>query len=305
MTRVLLFTGQDIGFEVVETLQGRQDIELFVVAERTARDDVYGYRSAIDACATRGIPCVKASRVDDALRQRLAYFSPDIIVSVYYPHLIANDVLSLTRTAAINIHPGILPYYRGKFPTPWYILNGEAKFGLAIHEIDSGVDTGGVFVQQLYDLPATITGHDLYRLTMRYGAELICTHLPDIAAGRIKARPQQGVGSYYGFIEKSYRIDWGRSWREIERRIRVHAKPYLPAHSQLFNRMIFINRAEPVEIAGYSSQRSGHLIDVRPGGEFAVSCADGCLLVTDYEVVPTLGSGEFTAHFRAGMRFEA
>jgi len=302
--RVLLFTSQDIGFEVVETLGRREELSLFVVADRSARDDLYGYRSAIDACAAHGIPCVKASRIDDDLHRRIAAFAPDIIVSVYYPHLISENVLALSKAPAINIHPGILPRYRGKFPTPWYILNGEKQFGIAIHELSKEVDAGNVFVQELYDIPDRITGHELYRLTMAHGAKLIARHLVDIATGKLQSRPQQGVGSYYSDFEKSFFIDWGKPRELIERRIRVHAKPYLPAYSKLINRFVFINRAEPVVIHGYSAQRPGKILEVRENGDFVVNCTDGCLLIQEYEFGPTVSADELSHHLRVGNRFD-
>jgi methionyl-tRNA formyltransferase len=302
--RVLLFTSQDIGFEVVKALRRRQELSLFVVADRSARDDLYGYRSAIDACAAHDIPCVKATRIDHDLHQRIAAFAPDIIISVYYPHLIHDHVLALSRTVAVNVHPGILPRYRGKFPTPWYILNGEKKFGLAIHELNKEIDAGNVFVQELYDIPDKITGHELYRLTMSHGAKLIDRHLGDIATGRLQSRPQQGIGSYYGTFEKSFLIDWGKSCEHIERRIRVHAKPYLPAYSKLFNHLVFINRAEPVVHPGYTAQLPGKILQVRADGEFVVNCADGCLLIQEYECGPTMSAEESSRHVRVGNRFE-
>lgn len=302
--RVALFTSQDIGFEVVEALSRKPELSLFVVADRTARDDIYGYRSAIDACAAHNFPCIKATRIDDDLQRRIAAFAPDIIVSAYYPHLIPEHVLALSKTVAVNIHPGILPRYRGKFPTPWYILNGEKKFGLAIHELSKEIDGGNVFVQKLYDMPGKVTGHELYRLTMFHGAALIDRHLVDIASGKLQSRPQQSIGSYYGTFEKSFSIDWGKPCELIERRVRVHAKPYLPAYSKLFNHLVFINRAEPVVLPGYTSQLPGKILEVRADGEFVANCADGCLLIQEYEFAPTMNAGEMSRHLRVGNRFE-
>jgi methionyl-tRNA formyltransferase len=302
--RVLLFTSQDIGFEVTKGLYQQRGLSLFVVTDRSRRDDLYGYRSAIDFCQDQAIPCIEAIVIDDETYDQIASFGPDIIVSAYYPHMIAQRVISLARRQAINLHPGILPFYRGKFPTPWYILNGEKQFGLAIHKLDKGVDTGDVFVQELYDMPEGITGHELYRLTMAHGAELISRHLLDIAAGRIEPRRQQGVGSYYGTFDRRFQIDWGQSWRVIERRIRVHAKPYLPAYSQLLNRFVFINRARAVDVAGYTSQLTGRIVDVRPSGEFIVTCADGCLLIEEYEVAPSLASHDTGHYLRINNRFD-
>jgi methionyl-tRNA formyltransferase len=302
--KIVLFTSQDIGFSLVEMLAKRPNLSLFVVADRTIRDDTYGYRSAIDACHTLGIAHVKASRVDETVKARIHEFAPDIVVSAYFPHIIPDDVIKEPPLGSINVHPGMLPLYRGKFPTPWYILNGEEYFGIAIHRIDSGIDTGDVFVQRQYPLPPAITGHELYRQTMIEGAALLAEHLDSILDGSITAHPQEGTGSYYSTIEKRYHLDWNLSAAMIERRVRVHAKPFLPAFSYLFNRIIFINRAVKVELESYTAQGGGRILQVDASGHFIVSCADGCLLIEEHDFYPPLSAEERATHLRAGNRLE-
>lgn len=301
--KVLLFTSQDIGFQIVEALSKKDGLELFVIADRTSRDEIYGYRCAIEACKKLGISWRKASRIDDKLKNEIATFAPEMIISAYFPHIIPQAVLSLSKIPPINVHPGKLPEYRGKFPTPWYILNGEREFGVAIHEIDAGIDTGAVHVQEFYDLPASITGHELYALAMNCGADLLVSNIDKIAGGTSKPRKQLGVGSYYSSIEKTYQINWSQPRENIARRIRVHAKPYLPAHSQLFNCMVYINKASLIEVPNYTAQIPGRILSLEKGGAFVVSCADGCLLIEEYETTPSLSEQSRSLHFKVGNQF--
>jgi methionyl-tRNA formyltransferase len=306
MPRIALFTSQDIGFQIVERLSADPVYRgaLHVFADRSTRDDLYGYRSAIDACAAANIPCTLASRVDQHTLEQVRQFAPALIVAVYYPHFLPPSLLALARMGGINIHPGKLPEYRGKFPTPWYILRGDTHFGLAIHRIDAGIDTGDVYVQEQFPIPPAITGHELYRLTQDEGANLMVRTLPRILAGELTPTPQQGVGSYFSSIERTWRIDWNLSSETIERRVRVHAKPYLPAHTQLFNRLLFINRVRPAAVEGYRAQGGGRILAVTPDGGFIVSTCDGCLLVEDYEVAPSWTAQEQRLSLREGVRFD-
>ena len=302
--KVLLFTSQDIGFSMVEILARREGLSLLVITDRTIRDDSYGYRSAVDACEARGVQFVRSARVDEYVRARIIEFGPELIVCAYYPHLIPSDIIGLPIFGAINIHPGRLPFYRGKFPTPWYILNEETSFGVAIHRLDGGIDTGDVLVQKDFPLGSSVTGHELYRQTMVEGARMFADNLEAILANSIEPEKQVGIGSYFSAIEKRYHIDWNHSVDAIGRRIRVHARPFLPAFSFLLNKIVFVNRSSRADLAGYTAQGGGRIVRVDESGRFAVSCSDGCLSIDDYDVFPPLSAYDHGLHLRVGNRLE-
>lgn len=302
--RILLFTSQDIGFQIADGLARRGAYDLVVVTCRTPRDDFYGYRSAAVAAAAHGIELHVATRIGEPLRRRIAEFSPDLIFCAYFPHVIPREVFGLSRLPAVNIHPGLLPRYRGKFPVPWYILNGEAEFGLAIHEIDDGVDTGPVLVQERYPIAPEETGHGLYRKTMDCGAALVLARIDDIIAGKIAARPQSGAGSYYARIERRYEIDWNLPRETILRRIRVHARPYLPAFGSIMNHLVLIDRARAVDPAGFAAQGGGAVLGVESDGAFTVSCCDGAIRAEGYEIAPDPGPDGASRLLKPGARFE-
>jgi methionyl-tRNA formyltransferase len=302
--RVLLFTSQDIGFQFVSYLAKRRDIDLLVIVDRTGRDDQYGYRSAIDVCDRESIPFIQTSRIDDALVLRIRDFLPDLMMTVYFPHIVPQSALEISRVQPVNIHPGILPHYRGRYPMPWYIINGAKQFGIAIHRLDKGIDTGDVLVQELYPIGDDETGHELYRRSMDFGAQLLSQHFDDLLYDRIPGRPQGGIGSYYNRIDKRYEIDWNLPREVIARRVRVHAKPYFPAFSYLSNRLISINRVSMIDPVGFTAQGGGRIVDIGSGERLTVSCSDGCLRIDEYEACPSWGLGELGRYIRVGTRFE-
>lgn len=302
--RVLLFTAQDVGYQLVTALSQREDIQLLVVTSESIRDRINGYRSAITVCADKGISCIQATKVSPDILDQLAEFDPDIMISAYFPHIIPVEVQALSRLPAVNIHPGILPHYRGRYPTPWYILNGAEKFGIAIHELDGGIDTGPVLCQELHDLKEAETGHELYRRIMDLAATMIVSKFDDLFAGRLTPQPQIGTGSYYSRIEPRYQIDWNQSRQTILRRVRVHAKPYFPAYSFMNARMVSINRASRAEDNSFGAQGGGIIDAVLEDGRFLVSCADGLIQVDEFSFFPELSSAEIPLYLRKGARFE-
>ena len=187
-------------------------------------------------------------------------------------------------------------------PTPWYILNGEKTFGMGIFQIDEGIDTGPVFVQRQYPIAADETGHGLLRKTMKAGADLYMENFDRIVRGELIAQPQQGTPLFCPRIEPQYRIEWTSPREMISRRIRVHAKPYFPAYTFAYSRMVAINRARLDDSHRAPSAAPGKIVESWDDGRFTVACGDGILVVEDYDVCPPLDKQAWRLHFEPGTQ---
>jgi methionyl-tRNA formyltransferase len=302
-TRVALFAGQDLGYVMADYFSRREDIDLFVVSFHSQRDILNGYRSALTICSERHIPVIQTDKPGDNVEAALKSWQPDIIVSAYYARLFSPGLLAIPRLGAINAHPGKLPRYQGPMPTPWYILNGEKTFGMAIFKIEPGIDTGPVFVQREYPIADNETGHGLLRKTMHAAADLYKETFDRIVRGEIVAAPQRGEPTFCPRIEAQYRIAWSETRDMILRRIRVHAKPYFPAYTFLYNRMLAINRADVYEPTKRPRASPGEIIEVWDDGRFAVACGDhNAVIAVEYDVCPALEGREWATYFKAGAR---
>jgi methionyl-tRNA formyltransferase len=299
--RVALFGGQDLGYVMADYFSRRDDIDLFVISYETPRDIINGYRSALTICRERNLALVETARPQLDALPALQRWRPDIILGAYYARLFPPEMLSIPRLGAINVHPGKFPRYRGPMPTPWYILNGEKTFGMGIFQIDGGIDTGPVFVQKEYPIPDDETGHSLLRRTMVAAAELYVEYFDRILSGEIVARPQEGEPYFCPAIESRYNIDWRVSRESIVRRVRVHAKPYFPAYTHIYNRMLSVNRAS-YDVSSVSSKRPGEITQVWDDGRVSIACGDGDLILEDYEVFPALSREQWLLHFKVGTR---
>lgn len=299
--RIALFGGQDLGYVMADYFSRRSDLDLLVVSYETPRDIINGYRSALTICKERNLSFVDTARPQLDALPALQQWRPDIILGAYYARLFSPEILSIPRLGAINVHPGKFPRYRGPMPTPWYILNGEKTFGMGIFQIDGGIDTGPVFVQREYPIPDDETGHGLLRRTMVAAAELYVEYFDRILNGEIVAQPQEGESYFCPAIESRYNIDWRCSRESIVRRVRVHAKPYFPAYTYIYNRMLSVNRAS-YDVSSVSSKRPGEIAQVWDDGRVAIACGDGDLILEDYEVFPALSREQWLLHFKVGTR---
>lgn len=303
MHKVVLFTSQDIGNDVFEYLHRRPDVDLTVVTQRTKRDEIYGYRATLDLCLQENVRALTPKAFDETFLLEIERIAPDLIVCAYYPRVFPARLIKIPPLGCVNVHPGLLPQYRGTFPTPWCILNNENEIGITIHLMDENIDTGDILVQRSYPIRPDETGHELYHRSMQLCANLLIEHFDKILHRDIRARPQPTGGSYYNRIDPQYRIDWHLPRQAIRNQVRVHAKPYFPAFSFLFNKCVLINKVSLYDLKAYKAQGAGVICHVMDDMNFVVSCVDGCLLVEDYELFPILRSDDVKLHIRVGNRF--
>lgn len=297
--KCVLFTSQDIGAELVNYLATRPDVEPLIVTMESVRDRIYGYRSTVDACVRAGFRHLIAPTVTDKVAAAVKDYAPKFIVCAYYSAVLPNSLLSLCPV--VNVHPGKLPYYKGKFPTPAYILNGEKTFGIALHEVTPAIDGGAVLVQREFPIGPDETGFELLGRTMKEAAKVVIEHFHDIEVGRFIRVPQSGEGSTYSRIDKRIQIDWQWSAEHIRRQVRVHARPYFPAYSFIFNRIILVNRALT---HGGTGKPGVILSSGEPGRSIVVGCGEGIVELVDYEVAPAMTADEHRLHFQAGNSFD-
>jgi methionyl-tRNA formyltransferase len=89
-------------------------------------------------------------------------FAPDFIASLYYRDIIPERILSLARKKAFNVHPALLPKFRGCFSGVWAIIHGETETGITIHEMVKKVDSGPILWQKSLPILPDDTGYSLY-----------------------------------------------------------------------------------------------------------------------------------------------
>ena len=128
--------------------------------------------------------------------QLLRQTKPDLIIIACFDQLVGKAVLEIPRVAAINIHPGLLPDYRGPAPNFWALLRDEKQVGVTVHLIDETFDTGAVLKQRAIETPKNKSIFAINYQLMKIGAELAIEAISEIEAGPYKAIKQQG-GRYF------------------------------------------------------------------------------------------------------------
>lgn len=205
----------------------------------------------------------------------------DIFIIAAYGKIIPKNILEIPKFGTLNIHPSLLPRWRGPSPIQYAILNGDEKTGVIIMLVDEKMDHGPILAKQELAI-GKICYQELHDTLSRLGADLLVDTLPKWLRGEITPVPQDDIKTTYSKMIKKNdaRIDWKKSAREIERIIRaLNPKPgtwtIWPHRDALYR--IRIEEGEetddetPYGAPGYVWRDSGHVLLVKTGkGSIAI-----------------------------------
>lgn len=198
----------------------------------------------------------QAERARDC-RGLIASLRPDIIVLAWWPYLLKSEDLRLGQSCTLNMHPGYLPHCRGKDPNFWAIVE-RRPFGVTIHHVDEGIDTGDIAFQRLIEIDWEDTGETLYRRAQDAMNQLFADVCARIVALDVPRSPQaHAQGSFHvrRELDKASEIDLDRLYtgREIldllrARTFRPHPGAHFGESGQIYDVRVSIEkRSDAVE----------------------------------------------------------
>ncbi len=218
-------------------------------------------------------PIIEPEKITDAVRAQIAAVQPDIMACFAYGKIFGPKTLALFPKGAINLHPSLLPRWRGCAPVPAAILAGDGETGISIQRMALEMDAGDLLYQESYPLSGTETADRLLDTLSRLGAPHMAEVLNDIEAGREKPVPQDSAqATYCSMLKKEDgRIDWTESAAAIDARIRAFS-PWPGANTDAGGQTLIILEAEALEQAGRP--------DATPGTVLGIDKAAGILVQT-------------------------
>jgi methionyl-tRNA formyltransferase len=232
-----------------------------------------------------GIPVLQYDRLRADSRASVSDLGPNLLISFACGHYFGPKFLALFECGAINIHPSLLPKYRGSSPLQFALLHGERKTGISVQRIVAQIDSGDILSSTEIDLNGTETTTTLGELVAPLAADLIVGTLEKWRDGSLVERQQdEREATFSRMLTKADgEIDWSKSAREIHCMVRAF-QPWPRAYTTFGDKTLFITAVhgslfdlsnEPIET------------DVQPGTVlgrikkkgFAIACGDGMLHV--------------------------
>jgi methionyl-tRNA formyltransferase len=204
---------------------------LFVV---TAEDKPLGRNRKIRFCPTKDLALCREIDVlqpgdlgDPEFIELLKGYNADIFVVVAYGLIIPEEVFTLPPLKSINLHPSLLPKYRGAAPIQWALINGEEETGVTVQMINSRMDAGDIVIQERIPLDQNMTSADLYQAVVDISGDLLNRAMILLSEGRIPVGQDENEVSFCGKIgRETAHIDWSESSESIHNLVRgLNPKP--------------------------------------------------------------------------------
>ncbi len=244
-----------------------------------------------EAAGQLGLKVLQPEKLDEPFVEQVRALSPDLLVVAAYGKIFRQAFLALFPQGGINVHPSLLPRYRGPSPITAAILAGDSEAGVTIQRVARKFDTGDILLQERLLLKGDETTGSLSEVLGVRGAELLARVLADLAAGVLPPGrvQEEEAATYCGTIRKEDgSVRWDQPAEVIERKVRAF-DPW-PRMSTTFHAeslLLLKSHVYPDTLRGESAG-PGEIRQERPGLPGAVLAADrshGLLVRTGHGIL--------------------
>lgn len=202
-------------------------------------------------------------KTDRAVIEQLKTLQPDLMLVVAYGLILPQQVLEIPKLGCINIHVSLLPKYRGAAPIQRAVLDGETVTGVTIMQMDRGLDTGAILLQEQIALDPRETSGTLHDKLAVLGADLLIKYLNGYQGYQAYAQSESGIS----YAEKIEKTEAGINWLEdafiIDRKVRGF-NPFPGAFTYLDGELVKIWCAAPVKNS--TTAEAGTIIEAHKNG---------------------------------------
>ena len=230
-----------------------------------------------------GIPVLQPDRVrDESFLELFREIAPDMVVLVAFGQILPGEVIDFPKLGCLNVHPSLLPLYRGAAPINWALIRGEEKTGVTVIVMDRGVDSGDILLQEEFPIGPEDTYDTLHDRLAEEGARLLVEAVEGVVKGTAKRTTQDHTLATYAprLKKEDCHIDWNADVKDIVNLIRgLSSSPGAYAYLRDKQIKIFFARGEEAQRAG----SPGAVVQVGPQ-ELRVAARDGFVYPLDVQL---------------------
>lgn len=240
-----------------------------------------------DAASRYNIEFVKDKNINsEKIKDYLIKVKPDVIVAAHLRKILHKEIFSLATKGAINIHPSLLPKYRGLSPQHQAILHGDNDSGVTVHYIDADVDTGEIIVQERFSVAADDYIVHVQTKMLDIYKRIVVKALDLLADATFKpAKQDLAEISYFGPLKKADReIDLSKSKKEVYNLVRAVSLPYKGAFYKNYTIWAAAFPGAEKEAALKSKYAGMGFYFDTAADEIIIRLKDGFLVSDDFEV---------------------
>lgn len=230
-----------------------------------------------------GLPVCQPEKIkDQSFLELFKELHPEMVVVAAFGQILPKFIIEYPPMQCLNIHPSLLPKYRGAAPLNWQIIRGETKTGVTIMLMDEGMDSGDILMQEETEIGETETYGELHDRLAQLGAILLIKTIEQMVEGTAKRKPQDKSGVTFAprLKKETGKINWQANVSDIVNLIRG-LSPSPTAYTSLegLSLKIFTAEAKP----GKVNQPPGTIGTVSATG-LPVAASDGYVILKDVQL---------------------
>ncbi len=281
--RIVFMGSADFACPAVETLLGSRHSLVGCV---TQPDRPKGRHLKLMSCPVKALAEVRgiAVQTPERIAEPVALaaveaLQPEVIVVAAYGQYLPSRLLAMPRLACVNIHPSLLPSYRGAAPIQWAVAGGATVTGVTVLHVSRKMDSGDLILQEVFPIREQETAGSLEPKLAHLGASLLLKALDQLENGTAARIPQDEASvTWARKLEKEDgRMDWRKPAVELHNQVRGF-HPWPGSFTQVENRRLKIlaTRVEP------TSGQPGEVLALDEGGPL-IACGAGSLRLLDVQ----------------------
>ena len=264
--KVLFMGTPDIARESLEKMY-ENNIDICGIVTVPDRPAGRGKKLAVspvkEFAVEKGIKLFQPEKISNntEFKTEIKNIAPDLVVVVSYGVILPKSFLEIPKLGCINLHPSMLPKYRGAAPIQWAILNGDKTTGVTIMYLDEGMDSGDIIIQKEVAIDPDETTGDLWTRLSKLGAEMLVSVIKDIENGQVTRTKQPDNYTLAPMLKKEMaKIDWAnQSALEIKNLVRG-LNPIMGAYSILDGKKIKLWKVDIIDLEKWSDVCSKYSI---------------------------------------------
>lgn len=233
------------GHNALEKLLADKSIEIAFIVPRNDTKDVFLKNKANENSIDYLCPINVNS---DVFLEIAREYECDLFVSMSYNQIFKSRIYSLPKFGTINCHAGKLPFYRGRNILNWALINDETEFGVTVHYVDDGIDTGDIILQRTFPIRDEDDYNTLLQVAYRECPNILFDAIKQIQnhkANRIVQDTISEFGLYCGMRKNGDEvINWNQTSREIFNFVRAICMPGPMAITYDEHKVVSINKVK-------------------------------------------------------------
>lgn len=286
--KVLFLGNHTVGVMALKALIEKANV-VGVVAHPQDPEDGVCYESVYDFAKESKIDVIRGRGNDLKVEQFIKSCQPDLLWVTDYRYLLPGRLLVIPAMGSVNLHPSLLPKYRGRAPVNWAIINGETIMGLTAHFITDGMDEGDIIEQCSFEVGSDQDVADVLEILLPLYNALTCEVVQRFIDGNVTSYAQENslATIYPARKPEDGKISWHESACSIFNLVRAVTAPYPGAFTEKSGLKIYVWKADMCDLPESMCTTVTGTVFASNNDNFSVVCGIGALRVLSYSFEPT------------------